>query len=105
MIGLSLSKCVAAICRGEVKRESVEKIIARTTVPNEYAWDQVFTEYVRTIWKDFPEQAVKIAEDFIGRKLVEQSILTRRGKRPDISGGIWVRSEKEIKWDQLSWPN
>lgn len=98
MIGLSLSKCVAAICRRKVKITQVKKIIARTMVFNVYGWDQIIAGYQARVWSEFPEEAEKVARHFIDNGLVEQPLLSEARRYPDISKGIWVRSEKDIKW-------
>lgn len=99
MIGLSLSKCVAAIYRGEVKLEDVKKIISRTSCrEGRDEWNMYIHECKLTHWKDFPEKAEKIARDFLEKGLIEQPRLSPARRYPDISGGIWVKSEKDIKW-------
>ena len=96
-IGLSVKHCVIDICRGNVKIEDVEKIIARTACENEEDWNQVIYLYKRDYWGDFPDKAGEIIRQFIAENKIEQPRLNGRSFA-DIKSGIWVESEKEIKW-------
>jgi hypothetical protein len=99
MIGLSVSRCVAAIARGEVKIEDVEKIIGSTTVPQPIAWLLMIPRYCEREWKDFPHEAVAILMQLVEGGKIEQPRLVT-GLRPAIiDGKIWVGSESEIEWE------
>lgn len=102
MIGLSVSRCVAAIARGEVEIEEVEKIVGSTTVPHQIAWALVARRYCDHEWKDFPDQATDILLRLLREGKIEQPRITA-GRRPVIvNDQIWVGSESEIQWDPLN---
>ena len=60
MIGLSASRCIASICRGEMKLEDVEKIISGTAIKDERSFANVISTYRSLEWSDFPDKAEKM---------------------------------------------
>ncbi|MCX6764356.1 MAG: hypothetical protein NTU58_01475 [Candidatus Nealsonbacteria bacterium] len=96
-IGLSVSRCVADICMGNVKIEDVSKIIGGTACKDEEDWNGAIDLYKRSIWSEFPEKAEEAIRKMIAEKRIEQPRLERK-PHPNIKYGIWVTDEKEILW-------
>lgn len=70
LIGLSLAQCVIDICRGDIREDQVQKIIAATNHENlESAFD---TEYKESSWKKFPEKAAKVAKELLAKGCISQ---------------------------------
>jgi len=96
-IGLSVSRCVADICRGNTKIEDVSKIISGTACKDEEDWNSAIYLYKRKAWSEFPEKAEEVIRKLIVEKRIEQPRLERK-PYPDIKYEIWVTDEKEIFW-------
>lgn len=88
MIGLSLSFCVADICRGKVNLEQVEKIVTGTMAgPNE--WDDLLAEYKKIYWQEFPKKAEAIAQQLMKEGKIDQPRLRGEEAR-NIPDGHWL---------------
>jgi len=97
MIGLSVSRCIGAMARGEVDPSTVSKIIAGTKAENVSDWEEVMASYKKKYWQGVEEKAEAILHKFISEGRVVQPRLSG-GWVPDRDRKIWVESEKEIPW-------
>ncbi len=88
MVGLSVSMCVAAILRGEVKEEEVEFVIGGTAAATPEHWEGVIGQYRATYWRENPDKGEEILRRLLAAGKVDQPRL-RGGPSPDLSRGIW----------------
>ena len=98
MIGLSISGCVLDICKGKMKMEDVEKIVAGTCCPNEEIWDRVIDIYKDSSWLGHERKAETILRRLIADGKIEQPRLIDDDHYPSTGSGRWVKSEAEINW-------
>ena len=98
MIGLSVSRCIKAMARGDVKEKDVEKIIAGVRCINEAAWDSIIAKYKESYWKEHSKKAEKLLRKFLKEERIEQPRLGENPRAPMTQNGIWVNSEDEIEW-------
>lgn len=103
-IGLSLSLCIADICRREVQLSDVKKIISRTCCPDEAAWERVISWYQRNSWRDFPDRAEQILWQLLADGKIEQPKLININHYPLVypHDSRWVDSEEQIKWTDVN---
>lgn len=104
MIGLSVSKCCAAMAKGEVDPASVQRIVARTACTSDAAWERVLRSYRGDAWgRDHKAEASRIAMEFWHAGKIVQPRLAD-GTMPDIKAtGIWVDSEDQIVYVPYSY--
>jgi hypothetical protein len=99
MIGLSLSICVQQICQGKVDLAKVEKIVSSIRCADDQSFDRVILEYKQSYWKEFSEEAEKIARQLKADGKIEQPRLKNDNHFPDIrKTGCWVKSKRNIIW-------
>ena len=85
-VGLSVSFCIGAICRGEIDEDMVAFIVPGFTINDENTRRKVWERYSKIYWSDFPEQAWEVFERI---KIVPLS----DGIGHNIADGCWVREE------------
>jgi len=99
MIGLSVSLCIADICKGIVDLKDVEKIIGSTAAETEEDWDGIAARYSRVFWKDFPEKALAILNRLRMEGKIQQPRLSNPPMYVVLQGGThWTQSEQEITY-------
>jgi hypothetical protein len=98
-IGLSISFCIAAIMRGDVEEDKVEKIVGGTACTSNLAWDKVIQRYREEYWDQNPDLGEEILRRFIAQGKIEQPRLDGRGK-PVTSHNTWVTSMDEVEFRQ-----
>lgn len=69
VVGLSLSFCVSAICRGDISIESVKKIVAAT---NAATPDAILDSYKSRYWSEFPDKAEQVVRQLWSEGRIEQ---------------------------------
>ena len=99
MIGLDLGGCVIDLIRGDVALADVEYIVAGTCAGSAEEWQEILDYYSGYPWKDFPEEARRLALQLIEEGLVVQSRL-ENGLSPDVSKGFWIEDASEITYFQ-----
>lgn len=100
MIGLSISFCIKDVCRGKVRLDDVEQIIAGTNAKSPEDWDALVEQYQEVYWRRFPEEVNAV----LGYLLDNDKIVQPRKESddvfaPNIANGYWVKSEANIVWD------
>lgn len=90
LIGVSVSKSIRAMVRGEVDRKEVKKIIAGTRCASAHDWEEVIKDYRKYRWEEFPDECEKLLRQFLSADLVEQPRLTH-GKAPDLMARSLLR--------------
>ena len=97
MIGISLSFCIRDIVTKKVALSDVEKIITGTKAATPEHWDDILQRYKAIYWKDFPDEAEKLARDLLAEGKIEQPRLID-GRSAYVGQGHWVTSVDEIQW-------
>ncbi len=97
MIGVSVSGCIADICRGEKGINDFEKIVGGTCCANEKDWEIVIETYSKTFWQDFPQEAERVLRKLLAEGRIVQPRLTNNSRFPWVSVN-WLNSEEEIQW-------
>lgn len=72
MIGLSLSFCIADVCRGIVPLKDVERIDTSTAAPDMETWEELISQYKKIYWRDFPEEAERITRQLLAEGKIYQ---------------------------------
>ena len=103
MIGLSISFCVQDIAEGKVALETVDKIVAGTSVEPGQATEELIALYKESYWCRYPDQAEQIFRQLLVEGRIEQPRLADPRRFPMLERGVrWVESEDQIIWsDQL----
>ncbi len=96
-IALSLSFCISEIVRGLVNIEDVIEFQAGTAASSPEGWDSIIADYREYYWRDFPDEAERIARYFIEKGLVKQPRLEGEGI-PLIGDGHWRCGDKRIRF-------
>jgi hypothetical protein len=96
MIGLSISFCIADICRGTKKLEDVEKIVAGTKMATPEDVEGVLASYKETYWRLFPDKAERLFRQLWDEGKIYQPRLND-GWAPNIARGHWVTNESKTK--------
>lgn len=100
MIGLSLSRCIDEVLRGNIFIEDVDKIITGTCAPTLDAFRRLVVEpYKKKCWQEDPVQAESIAMRLYHDGKIYQPRLKNNAHFPKLTHGIWVRSESQIRWN------
>lgn len=100
IIGLSLSRCIREILRGNVFVEDVAKIIAGTHAPTLDAFRRLVVEpYKKKYWQDDPVEAERIVMQLYRDGKIHQPRLKNNAHYPTLIRGIWVQSESQIHWN------
>lgn len=96
MIGLSVSLCVGEMARGEIDPATVEKIIGGTRAPTKENLETLVREYRFSYWQGVEEKAESLFWQFWAEGKIYQPRIND-GWIPDISDGIWIQREEEVK--------
>ncbi len=104
MIGLSLSRCIAAICRGEISETDVTRIITSTNCSDDESFEDVARRYSmkNRPWEDFADKAHRVLNTLRNSGRIEQPRLLNHGRIPFFQPTrIWVSDPAKITW--LEW--
>jgi len=94
---LSVSFCIADICKGIVDLKDVEKIIGSTAAETEEDWNGIAGRYSQVFWKDFPEAARSVLDTLRKEGKIVQPRLSNPPMYVVLQGGThWAQSEQEI---------
>lgn len=96
-IGLSLSFCVADICRGTIQEADVVRIIANTNAPDEESMLAVVRQYQQSYWSEFPEQAAEVVERLLAAGKIDQP-RTRGQQTHTVDSGHWMDEDHMYCW-------
>lgn len=104
IIGLSFSRCVAAIARDEESPEDVVKIYTSTRISTNEAWKAALLWHQQHRWQnDNPHLCMQIAVKLIKAKKIIQPWITK-GVVPEVISNdkIWILESEEgkIVWIQ-----
>ena len=105
MIGLSVSRCIGDMARGDINPDFVSVIIAGTAheFRNESEMAEQIAFYRDTRWIGCEDEAERLFREFWAAGKIEQPRLIDE-KFPDVekTGNHWVDSEGEIHWMYIS---
>jgi len=90
-IGLSLSFCIKAIIAGEVREDSVNKIVSGTCCTSEEDWAELLKTYRVAYWHRNPSEGEAVFRRLLQAGKIEQPRLNNN-ECHSICDGYWIEA-------------